>query len=105
MTSLKPLPMLALVLMITPLALPAAAQSPASAGDPALTPPQDTSSRTVAAPAGPSPGFKLGGVTFSGSFRARVENWGWFEAPAGEDSYTFGALNLRLALEQKAERF
>jgi hypothetical protein len=47
----------------------------------------------------------LGEVTFSGSLRGRMENWAWFEAPAGEDAYTFGAFNLRLALEQKNERF
>lgn len=45
-----------------------------------------------------------GPVTFSGSVRARAESWRWFETPGAQDAYTFGALQLRLALSQKTER-
>lgn len=62
----------------------------------------ETQAPAVAAPAAPS---RQGQVTFSGSLRGRMENWRWFETPGAEDSYTFGAFNLRLALEQKRERF
>lgn len=48
--------------------------------------------------------IKIGGVTFSGSIRLRVENWNWFETSAADDSYTFGAALLRLSLSQKTER-
>ena len=34
-----------------------------------------------------------------------MEHWSWFETPAGEDNYVFGALTLRLSLGQKKERF
>jgi hypothetical protein len=48
---------------------------------------------------------KIGGVTFSGSLRLRVENHGWFETPSFEDDYTFGAAVLRLSLGQQKERY
>jgi len=47
---------------------------------------------------------RIGPVTFSGSVRARAENWGWFETPGAQDAYTFGAVQLRLALSRKTER-
>jgi TorA maturation chaperone TorD len=70
----------------------------------AQSPPREPGEKASTAPA-PTSTLKLGNVTLSGSLRGRMENWGWFETPAGESSYTFGAFNLRLALEQKKERF
>jgi TorA maturation chaperone TorD len=101
----NPLPILALVLLIVSLWSPAAgrAQSPDSpAGS---IPRQEKPVQSAAAPSASYEPLKLGDVTLSGSLRARMENWGWFEAPPGEDHYTFGAFNLRVALEQKKERF
>ena len=48
---------------------------------------------------------RIGGVSFSGSLRVRVENYGWFETPGFEDDYTFGAAVLRLSLGQQKERY
>jgi Alginate export len=45
-----------------------------------------------------------GPVTFAGSVRGRVENWGWFETPGAQDSYTFGGFQLQLALSRKTDR-
>jgi hypothetical protein len=44
-------------------------------------------------------------VTFSGSLRARVEDWDWFETPTADGNYTFGAAVLRISLGQQKERF
>jgi TorA maturation chaperone TorD len=93
------LPVLASILLLCFLVAPGWAQSSTPnvaqpGGQPAAAP----------APA-PARALRLGDVTFSGSLRGRMENWAWFESPPGEDSYTFGALNLRLAFEQKKERF
>lgn len=49
--------------------------------------------------------MKFGGVTFSGSLRARVEAWDWFDTAAADDRYTFGAAQLRLSLGQQKEKF
>jgi hypothetical protein len=49
--------------------------------------------------------LKIGGVNFQGSLRLRVENYGWFETPGYEDSYTFGAAVLRLGLGQQKEKY
>jgi TorA maturation chaperone TorD len=88
------LPVLASILFFCLLLLPAWAQSP----------PEKPGEKAAASTAAARP-VKLGKVTFSGSLRGRMENWAWFEAPAGEEAYTFGAFNLRLAVEQKKERF
>ncbi len=87
------LPILAVILFLCSWAMPAAAQTA-----------QEKPPQGAATSAAPTSNPKAGGVTFSGSLRGRMENWSWFEAPAGEDAYTFGAFNLRLALEQKRER-
>lgn len=91
----NPLPVLASLLLLCLLAAPAWAQT---------SPAQPAEKPAAAAPA-PARALKLGEVTFSGSVRGRMENWGWFEVPGADDGYTFGAFNLRLALEQKKERF
>jgi hypothetical protein len=49
--------------------------------------------------------IKIGKVSFSGSLRLRVENYGWWKTPGFEDDYTFGAAVLRLSLSQRQERF
>ncbi len=75
--------------------------APAQQSTPASTPAQ------TAAPKPPptSQAIKIGSVTFSGSLRARAENWDWFETTAADGNYTFGALLLRLAFSQQKERF
>ncbi|MEW6206943.1 MAG: alginate export family protein [Acidobacteriota bacterium] len=53
----------------------------------------------------PSPKeIRIGNVLFSGSVRARLENWNWFDTSLADDSYTFGAVLLRLSLSQKTEK-
>jgi hypothetical protein len=48
--------------------------------------------------------IKIGDVTFSGSLRARIEDWDWFKTPAADGNYTYGAVQLRLSLSQQKER-
>lgn len=55
-------------------------------------------------PAGPAP-IRIGSLTLSGSLRLRFESWGWFDTPAAESSYNFGAALLRLSLGQKKDRY
>jgi len=52
----------------------------------------------------PTP-IKIGGLTFSGSIRARLESWDWFESGAANNDYNFGAATLRLSLGQQKESF
>jgi hypothetical protein len=49
--------------------------------------------------------LKLGSVNFSGSLRVRVNNYGWFETPNFDDTYTFGEATLRLSLGQQKEKY
>lgn len=49
--------------------------------------------------------IKIGGVTFSGSLRARSESWNWFDTTAADPNYTFGGVLLRLSLSQQKARF
>ena len=54
----------------------------------------------------PSPtGIRIGSISFSGSVRARVENWNWFETSLAEPDYTFGAIVLRTSLSQQKKHF
>ena len=65
----------------------------------------NVSAKASAAPAASTPEpIKIGGVTFSGSLRARLEDWNWFETSAADHRYTFGAALLRLSLSQQKER-
>jgi len=64
---------------------------------------KEATGKPAASTPSPKP-LKIGKVIVSGSLRGRMENWGWFETPGGTSDYTFGAFNLRLALEQKTER-
>jgi hypothetical protein len=47
--------------------------------------------------------IQLGGVTFAGSVRDRVENWGWFTPNSGNPSYTFDDATIRLGISQQRE--
>jgi hypothetical protein len=49
--------------------------------------------------------LKIGGLTLTGSLRARFESWDWFESSAAENNYNYGAATLRLALGQQLEKF
>ncbi len=48
--------------------------------------------------------LKLGKVNVNGSLRLRAESYGWFETQGFEDSYTFGAAQLRVSLGQQREK-
>jgi hypothetical protein len=88
----------------------AAASAPVEAAKPVPTP----AAKPLTPPAGARPvpppqpraprQIKVGGVQLSGSLRARVESWNWFETPGAEDAYTFGAAVLRLSLGQQKEK-
>jgi hypothetical protein len=58
----------------------------------------------VAPSPSPTP-LRLGNLTVTGNLRLRSESWGWFETPAANNDYTFGAATLRLGLGQQKERF
>ena len=49
--------------------------------------------------------LKIGSLTVSGSLKARVENWDWFDTNAADDSYTYGGIVLRLGVGQNKEKF
>lgn len=56
-----------------------------------------------AAPAASAP-KKIGGLTITGSSRARFEAWDWFDAPGFDDRYNFGAVLSRVGVGQQRER-
>jgi hypothetical protein len=74
------------------------AQKPTDAAKAAPTP-TPAPRQTTPAP------LKIGSVTISGSLRARIESWDWFETPAAENNYNYGALTLRLSVSQQKEKF
>jgi len=80
----------------------AAAQSQIDPAAPTPTP----KAAATSSPAVPEP-IKIGGLTITGSIRARFESWDWFDtSPAvADNSYNFGAIQLRLGLGQTRERF
>lgn len=49
--------------------------------------------------------IRLGGVTLSGNLRVRIESWDWFNTPAADGNYTFGAAQLRLSLSKQNDEF
>lgn len=75
--------------------------SPAQQAQPQKEDPKSNIKPAASQP--PSP-IRIGSVTFSGSLRVRVENWGWFETPAADDGYTFAAPVLRLSLGRQTEK-
>ena len=71
------------------------------------SPPKSAAANQLTKPAATTPPqkqLKLGKVTFSGSLRLRVENYGWWETQGFEDHYTFGAAVLRMSLGQQREK-
>lgn len=48
--------------------------------------------------------IQIWGVSLSGSARARVEDWHWFDARPADGSYTYGATVLRLNLAHSWKR-
>src|SRR5579859_7832911 len=48
---------------------------------------------------------QLGPVTFAGSVRDRVENWGWFTPSSGNSKYTFDGATIRLGISQNLKPF
>jgi hypothetical protein len=52
----------------------------------------------------PSQTLKLGSLDVSLTWRARVENWDWFEGTTGNGNYAFGHSLLRVGLGQKHDR-
>lgn len=49
----------------------------------------------------PAVPIKLGDVTFSGSLRARMYGWNWFEPTAGNNSYIYSGNLLRFGFSEK----
>src|SRR5260370_37532953 len=73
----------------------------------AAEPAPATAATTKPRPA-PSPVVKLikiGGVTFSGSIRARWENTDWYDSNKADGNYNFGGVILRASLSQSREKF
>lgn len=92
--------------MLASAAINAIAQtSPAQQVPTANKPPETTSKPQAQSKADSTyQPITLGGVTFSGSLRVRIESWDWFAAPAADGKYTFGAAQLRLSLSQQKEK-
>src|SRR5579871_217092 len=61
-------------------------------------PPQGSSDAT------PVP-LKIGGITVTGSFRTRAEDWNWFQPDTGNNSYLYSGNLFRLAFSQSREFF
>ncbi len=89
--------------MLASAAINASAQTSPAARASSANKPSDTSSKPQTQPKPDSTyqPIKLGGVTFSGSLRLRLESWDWFETPAANSDYTFGAALLRLSLSRQ----
>jgi hypothetical protein len=51
------------------------------------------------------PPLQIGDVTFSGSIRERYEAWNWFEAPTGNNLYSYSGTVIRFGFSQKKEHF
>lgn len=49
--------------------------------------------------------LKIGGVTVTGSFRTREEDWSWFKPDTGDGSYLYSGNLFRLAFSQSKESF
>jgi hypothetical protein len=55
------------------------------------------------APAQPSQPIKIGGITLTGSLRARIYFWDWFQPAAGENSYQYSGNLFRIGLSQSSD--
>jgi hypothetical protein len=68
--------------------------------------PATTSATPPAKPVSTAPTIapiKIGGITFFGSFRSRVEAWDWFQPDSGDNHYPFSGNILRLGFSQSRE--
>lgn len=78
-----------------------------SCAEPASTPaaggPSTAPVTTPAAPAAKP--IKIGDWTFSGSLRARYENWRWFETPGFDDHYDFAGVLLRAGVARSWKHY
>ena len=52
----------------------------------------------------PAP-LTIGGITITGSFRTRAEDWTWFKSDTGDGSYLYSGNLFRLAFSQSKESF
>lgn len=71
--------------------------------DSAETEKKDAKAEIIKAPA--TTQIRPGRVRLTGSVRARLESWDWFETSAADNDYNFGAVVVRLGLSQQTERF
>lgn len=83
--------------LLPPLCLASALVMTATAAEPPSPPPQ-------AADSAPAP-FKIGGITVTGSFRTRAEDWNWFKGDTGDGSYLYSGNLFRIAFSQSKEFF
>ncbi len=67
--------------------------------------PQKLSAAAKPAPAPTPASLRVGSLTISGSVRARLESWDWFDTSAANGNYNFGAVTLRLGISQQREKF
>ena len=59
-----------------------------------------------APPTPPSPQpIKIGGITVSGNFRARLEDWSFFHGDGANGGYAYSGNLFRLAFSQSSETF
>jgi hypothetical protein len=79
--------------------LAAALAAICTAAEPPSPPPQDAAALAAAAP------LKIGGITVSGSFRSRAEDWQWFKGDTADNSYLYSGNLFRLAFSQSKEFF
>jgi hypothetical protein len=98
-------PALLLIALFGIAAISSAAQQQASTNWDAESPESTPRSPRTIAPPVPPKAIHIGSLTLAGSLRGRAENWSWFEVPAAQVDYTFGALLFRLSLSQKKDRF
>jgi hypothetical protein len=82
----------------------ASAQDKSTAAGAPSSPTSSPVAPAQSSPASPAQ-LKLGDLTISGSLRARVEGWDWFETSAANNDYVFGAALLRVGVGQQKERF
>jgi hypothetical protein len=70
---------------------------------PAPSPSPAAKAPAKAAPAA-KPLYSVGGFNITAALRSRVENWGWFDTPGFDDSYTFTGSQLRVSALKSTPR-
>ena len=98
-------PVYALLCLSLSLSINVFAQTQSAAVSPTPTPTPTPAAKPSAKPAAAPAPIKLGSLTLSGSVRARLENWDWYDTTAADDTYNFGAIVLRVAIGQTKEKF